>query len=332
MKNITVDLRQGAANELLHPEVVTFGETMALMTPGGMKGIEHSRTFQSSFGGAESNVAIGISRLGHRVGWFGVLGKDPLGTMILKTIRGEGVDVSRARLSDQAPTGLMLREVVQGKVSVYYYRRNSAASLMKPDSLDEAYIQHAKILHVTGITPALSPSCLETIREAIRLARKHGVQVCFDPNLRLKLWSIEKARPILLELAREADYFLPGLDELKLLYETEDVDQIFARLRKLSAVCVVKGGNEETCIIEEGEELKAVPYLKADKIIDTVGAGDAFCAGFISGILKGFSHEEAVRIGNYLGSVVVQSEGDWEGTPTWEQAEAALNHAVHIER
>jgi 2-dehydro-3-deoxygluconokinase len=313
------------------PELVTFGETMALMLPQGNKGIEYSAGFASSFGGAESNVAIGVSRLGHRAGWFGGLGKDPLGSLILKKIRGEGVDVSRAFLSKEAPTGLMLREKVMDRVSVYYYRRNSAASAMKPEQLDEAYIKQAKILHVTGITPALSASCKDTIREAIRLARKNGVKVCFDPNLRLKLWSMEEARPVLLELAKEADYFLPGLDELQLLYETEDFAEIVQRLSELQAVSIVKGGDQDTYVIERGE-VAVVPCFKVDKVVDTVGAGDGFCAGFISGLLKGYSYEEAVRIGNFIGSVVVQNEGDWEGIPTWEQVEAALNHEKHIER
>jgi 2-dehydro-3-deoxygluconokinase len=314
-----------------HPEVVTFGETMALFLPTGGKGIEYSAQLESLFGGAESNVAIGIARLGHRVGWFGRLGKDPLGRMILKRIRGEGVDVSRAELTPEAPTGLMMREVLMGKTSVYYYRKNSAASLMGPQHLDESYIAGARILHVTGITPALSASCREAAKEAIRLARKHGVKVSFDPNLRLKLWSLEEARPVLLEMAEEADYFLPGLDELKLLYKTEDFEDIVARLGQLKAVSIVKGGENETYVVENGQ-VTAVPYFKVEHVVDTVGAGDGFCAGFLTGLLKGYSYPEAVRIGNLVGSLVIQTEGDWEGIPTWEQVEAVLGNVKHVER
>src|SRR5690606_28633446 len=115
---------------------------------------------------------------------------------------------------DDAPTGLMLREAPAGKTSVYYYRRYSAASTMSPEDIDESYIARARILHVTGITAALSASCRETLYEAIRVAKQHGLQICFDPNLRLKLWDIEEARRELLKLAEFADYFLPGLDEL----------------------------------------------------------------------------------------------------------------------
>ncbi|MDF2934683.1 MAG: 2-dehydro-3-deoxygluconokinase [Paenibacillaceae bacterium] len=313
------------------PEVLTFGESMGLLMSAGNKGIEYSATLDKSFGGAESNFAIGVARLGHRVGWFGRLGKDPLGLMIQKRIRGEGVDVSRVELTDEAPTGLMLKEAISGKSFVYYYRKNSAASLMRPEHLDEDYIKQAKILHVTGITAALSESCRETLWAAIRIAKKHGVKVCFDPNLRLKLWTLEEARSVLLPMAEEADFFLPGLDELKLMYETEDFDEIVARLSKLRAVSIVKGGDDETYLIENGK-VTAIPFFKAERVVDTVGAGDGFCAGFIVGVLKGYELAEAVRLGSLMGSLAVQMEGDWEALPTWEKAQAVLQNKKSVER
>jgi 2-dehydro-3-deoxygluconokinase len=317
--------------QMFQPELLTFGETMASLLPASGKGLEYASQLYQLFGGAESNVAIGVSRLGHRTGWFGRLGKDPLGRMILKRIRGEGVDVSHATLTADAPTGLMLREALMGKNSVYYYRKNSAASTMGPEHLNEGYLAQAKILHVTGITAALSESCRATVIEAMRLARKHGVKISFDPNLRLKLWGIEEARPVLLAMAREADIFLPGLDELHLLYQTEDWTEIIAKLRELQAVSIVKGGDNETFVVDK-ENVTAVPYFPVERIVDTVGAGDGFCAGFLSSLLKGYSYPEAVLIGNLVGSMVIQMEGDWEGTPTWEQVEAVLHDIKHIER
>lgn len=314
------------------PDIVTFGETMALLMPAkNGQGLEYASELHRSFGGAESNVAIGISRLGVSAGWFGRLGDDPLGRMIYKKIRGEGVDVSGATLTKEAPTGLMMREALMGRTSVYYYRKNSAASLMRPLHLDEAYIAQAKILHVTGITPALSASCRDSVFEAIQIARKHGVKVSFDPNLRLKLWCLEEAREVLLELAKLADYWLPGMDELKLLYQMEDWEEIVSKLRDLSAISIVKGGNSETYVVD-GHSVTAVPYFKAEHVIDTVGAGDGFCAGFLAGIVKGLDCVEAVRIGNLAGSLIVQTEGDWEGAPTWEQVEAVLANVTPIER
>ncbi|MCC2685266.1 MAG: PfkB protein [Paenibacillaceae bacterium] len=313
------------------PEVVTFGETMGSLMPTSPKGVEYTPHMSLLFGGAESNVAIGLARMGVSVGWCGRLGRDPLGRMIFKRIRGEGVDVSRAELTAEAPTGLMIREVVSGRSSVYYYRRNSAASAMKPEHLDEAYIGGARVLHVTGITPALSESCKETVLAAIRMAKKAGVKVCFDPNLRLKLWSIEEARQVLLDLAGEADYFLPGWDELVLLYETEDYAEIIERLGRLAAVSIVKGRGETTLVVEDGW-VTEVPFYKVDKIVDPVGAGDAFCAGFISGVVEGLSNVESARLGNLLGSLVIQYEGDWEGIPTRDEVDAILHQVKHVER
>lgn len=304
---------------------------MGLMLATSSKGIEYASNLEQSFGGAETNVAIGLARLGLKVGWFGKLGSDPIGRSILKRVRGEGVDVSRVQQDDTAPTGLMLREQVSGKTSVYYYRKLSAMSKMKPADLDAAYIAGAKLLHVTGITPALSESCLETVFEAVRIAKEAGVKVCFDPNLRLKLWSVEQARTTLLELAEQADYFLPGLDELKLLYQTEDSERITDELRKLNAVVVLKGGDNATYLLENGET-KTIPYYPVERVVDPIGAGDAFCSGFIAGLLKGYSNEEAVRLGNLSGALVVQAEGDWEGLPTWDEVEAVLLDKRHVER
>jgi 2-dehydro-3-deoxygluconokinase len=298
---------------------------------GGSKGIEHAGSLDKSFGGAESNVAIGLARLGHSVGWFGRLGNDPMGRMILKGIRGEGVDVSGAALSADDPTGLMLREQLSGKTSVYYYRKLSAASAMKPEHLNPEYIAAAKYLHVTGITPALSESCRATLREAMRIAKANGVKIVFDPNLRLKLWGLQEARETLLQIAEDADYFLPGLDELQLLYETEDFEQIVGRLRQLNAQCIVKGGADETYVVGE-TQVTAVPYFQAKHFIDPIGAGDGFCAGFLSGLLRGFEPVEAVRLGNLVGSLVVQMAGDWEGLPTLAEVEAILGNQKHIER
>ncbi|WP_211747526.1 sugar kinase [Paenibacillus sp. Marseille-Q4541] len=313
------------------PEVVTFGESMGLFTAQDTRGLEYAATLHKSFGGAESNVAIGLARLGHQSGWCGRLGNDPLGQMILKAIRGEGVDVSRAKLRDGMSTGLMIRENMPAKSSVHYYRKLSAASYMTPDELDPDYIAGARILHITGITAAISSSSLQTVQRAIQIAKDSGVKVSFDPNLRMKLWSLEEARPVLLSLAEQADYFLPGLDELKLLYDEESTERIFGKLSKLQAVSIVKGGPNLTYVLYEGK-VHQVPYVKADQVLDTVGAGDGFCAGFLSGLLQGKDPVEATRLGSLTGSMVIQAVGDWEALPTYSQVEAALNNIQHIER
>ncbi|WP_040950300.1 sugar kinase [Gorillibacterium massiliense] len=313
-------------------DIITFGESMGLLFPEGVRGIGQGGSMAQSFGGAESNVAIGLARLGCRAGWCGQVGDDPLGAGILKALRGEGVDVSHGKQTNIAPTGLMLREAVRGKVSVYYYRAGSAASRMTPADLDASYIADAKILHLTGITPALSGSCLDTVREAIAIAKNSGVKICFDPNLRLKLWTLEQARPVLLELAASADYFLPGFDELKLLYQTDDKEEILRHLGELPGTVIVKSAFDENWIVKGGVVETALPFEKAPQVVDTVGAGDGFCAGFLSGLAKGMTLPEAVRIAGIVGSLVVQAQGDWEALPTLREVEAVLHRQVHIER
>jgi len=313
------------------PDIITFGESMALFMPQENKALERATTLGQGFGGAESNVAIGLARLGVSVGWFSKLGQDPFGQIILKTIRGEGVDVSRVTFSSQASTGMVFREVVSGKIAVHYFRKHSAASTMEPSELDEQYIKNAKILHITGITAALSDSCRDTLVQAIKFAKEAGVKISFDPNLRLKLWSIEEARKVLLPIAEEADYFLPGWDELKLLYDTEDASVIDTKLHALKAISIVKGKGDSTVIYEDGKQIE-VPFYPAEHVVDTVGAGDGFCAGFLAGINKGLSTYESVRIASINGSLVVQMVGDWEALPDWNAVEQRLQEKVWIER
>ncbi|GBG08824.1 2-dehydro-3-deoxygluconokinase [Paenibacillus agaridevorans] len=304
---------------------------MALFMPEEHKAIERASKLEQGFGGAESNVAIGLARLGASVGWFGALGNDPFGKLILKTLRGEGVDVSRANLSGEAPTGMMFREHVAGRLAVHYFRKHSAASRMRPEDLDEDYIRGAKLLHITGITTALSDSCRSTVRRAIDVAKEAGVQISFDPNLRLKLWSIEEARETLLPLIQEADYFLPGWDELKLLYQTDDYKEVKAKLAELKAISVVKGMGDSTIVLNKGEET-SIPFYPAEQVVDTVGAGDGFCAGFLAGLMKGMSPVEAVRLASINGSLVVQMRGDWEALPEWDVVEQRMSAKAWVER
>ncbi|WP_424768085.1 sugar kinase [Paenibacillus sp. sgz302251] len=313
------------------PQIVTFGESMALFMPQEHKSIERAAMLEQSFGGAESNVAIGLARLGSSVGWFGALGDDPFGKIILKTLRGEGVDVSRVQLRADAPTGMMFREHIAGRLAVHYYRKHSAASRMQPEQLDEDYIRGAKLLHVTGITAALSEDCRKTVLRAVAVAKEAGVRISFDPNLRLKLWSIEEARKALLPIAADADYFLPGWDELKLLYDTDDYEYVKAKLTELKAVSIIKGRGDTTVLLDNGKE-ESLPFYPADQVVDTVGAGDGFCAGFLAGIMKGMSPIEAVRLASINGSLVVQMRGDWEALPEWNVVEQRLSSKAWVER
>ncbi|GGK34409.1 2-dehydro-3-deoxygluconokinase [Caldalkalibacillus thermarum] len=305
-------------------DVVTFGETMVLFSSDRPVPLEYTHQFYKQIGGAESNVAIGLARLGHQVGWFSKLGKDPFGRFIEKFIRGEGVDTSRCMYTDQAPTAVFFKEKLNPKnINVYYYRKGSAASLLRADDLDEAYITSAKMLHLSGITPALGSSAKETVYRAIEMAKAKGVKVVFDPNIRLKLWSLEESKPVLLDLIRQADIVLPGVEEGQLITGEEEPEKIVDALRAHGQqIFVVKMG-ARGAYYDNGQEKGYVPGFKAE-VVDPVGAGDGFAAGVISGLLRGWTMQEAVRLGNAVGAMVVGVSGDVEGLPYWHEVEQML--------
>jgi len=311
-------------------DVVTIGETMVLFIPTSVGPLRFAGQFEKSIGGAESNVAIGLSRLGHQCGWISRLGRDEFGLYIRNFIRGEGVDTSQVNFDEQHSTAVFFKErQMMQEPKISYYRKNSAASEMTPDDLNEEYIAKAKFLHITGITPALSPSCEETIYEAIRLAKKHGVTVVFDPNIRLKLWAPEKARASLMNIAGKSDIILPGLEEGSILTGEIKPELIASQLLNHGAKLVVVKLGAEGAYYANQIETGLIPGFPVGQIIDPIGAGDAFAAGLLSGLLRGFSLPEAVKLANRVGAYALTVAGDVEGLPFWSQVDPNCEQEVH---
>jgi 2-dehydro-3-deoxygluconokinase len=302
-------------------DVVTFGETMVLFTPQSSGPLRFVDRFGKTIAGAESNVAIALARLGHQVRWISRLGDDEFGWYVRNAIRGEGVDTSHVVFDPEAPTAVFFKERQAGQESkVYYYRKGSAASRMTPDDLVEDCFAGARFLHLTGITPALSDSCRETAEHAIRLARKHGLKVTFDPNIRLKLWSKERAREVLNSLAAQADIVLPGLEEGEILTGETTPEGIAAGfLRQGVSTVVVKLGESGAFYATAAGEQEYVAGFPVKQVVDPIGAGDGFAAGFLSGLIRGWSCRDAVRLGNRVGACAVTVPGDIEGYPYWSQ-------------
>jgi 2-dehydro-3-deoxygluconokinase len=297
-------------------DVVTLGETMVLFTPNSNGLMRYAQQFGRKFGGAESNVAIGLARMGHKASWMSRVGDDEFGRAMVSFIRGEGVDVSQVKTDSAAPTGIYFKEIRrENDVRVYYYRSRSAASCMRRDDIQEDYIAQAKFLHITGITPALSESCYEAIFYAISLAKKHKVKIVFDPNLRKKLWSEEKARETLLAMASQADIILPGVEEGEFMFGENDPDVIGKRFIELGSELVVLKVGAKGSMAYTNENKTVVPGFKVDQVVDPVGAGDAFAAGFLSGQLDGLSLAESMQRGNALGAMATMTYGDVEGLP-----------------
>ncbi|SDJ77573.1 sugar kinase [Sediminibacillus albus] len=303
-------------------DVVTLGESMVLFTPDSQGPLRYVSGFHKTIGGAESNIAVALTRLGHQVGWISKLGNDEFGLYVRNFIRGEGVDTSRVVFDDSAPTSVFFKESNPGQdPKIYYYRKQSAASLMKPEELDEAYLQQAKYLHITGITPALSATCKDVVYQAVNLARANSQKVVFDPNLRLKLWSEQEAAQVLLDIAGKSDIVLPGIEEGQLMTGKTAPEEIAADLLEAGAeVVVVKLGAEGAYYATKKESGYATGF-QVNHIVDTAGAGDGFAAGFLSGLLRGWNYEQSVQLGNRIGAYALSVAGDVEGYPFWHQVD-----------
>lgn len=289
-----------ATPETTLPEIVCIGETMALLTPTDAALADaHAATI--SLAGAESNVAAGLVAAGRRAAWTSRLGDDPLGIRISSELSRRGIQVWAERDAD-APTGVMFKDPGAEGSSVYYYRRGSAASRMSPGHLPAERLSGVRIVHTTGITPALSPSCRAMVDQLFDDARTAGALVSFDVNDRRALWSIEDAAATLARLANAADIAFVGRDEAERVWGTATASEIRAFLPDC-ALLVVKDGDVGATAFDGDAEPVFVPAPTVE-VVEPVGAGDAFAAGFLAATLEGAplaarlqaGHESAARV------------------------------------
>lgn len=295
--------------------VLSLGETMAAFRsdrPWRLGG-----EAQVSIAGSESNVAIGVARLGVPARFVGVVGRDEFGELVLRTLRAEGVDTSAVRVDDEAPTGLIFFERrLEGVVRVSYRRRGSAGATLCAGDVEAGFAGGVGVLVVSGITPALGPSPLAAVRRALELARALSVPVVLDVNYRGALWRPEEARALLVELAAEVAIVVASDDELALVApergrdEGELVASLLAAGRR--EVVVKRAGAGASVFGPEGSWHQPPPTVVA---VDTIGAGDAFVAGYCTGILEGLDPPGRLARAAACGAFAVASRGDWEGLP-----------------
>lgn len=294
--------------------VVTLGETMGLLRAASVGSLEHVSDFRLHIGGAESNVAIGVARLGRPAVWMGRVGDDGIGRRVVRELRAEGVGVV-AIVDEAARTGLMLKESpTSGTTRVSYYRVASAGSRLTIDDLDFDRIAAAGVLHVTGITLALSESAEQAVFAAIGAAVAAGVPVSFDVNHRPALWGGRDPRPVYRRVAERADIVFAGTDEAELLVGPSSPEGLATALAALGPrQAVVKLGDAGCVASIDGETLSA----PADPItpVDTVGAGDAFVAGYLVGLLDGLEPTGRLRQATRCGAFACLGPGDWESLP-----------------
>lgn len=298
--------------------LVTLGETMALFRPARPGDEPQSDEYRMSFGGAESNVAIGVARLGGSAAWIGRVGDDVAGRRIVRELRAEGVLV-RAQVDSDAGTGAMMKsEIAPGRTAVQYWRTGSAGSRLARTDVDVDLVSAAQLVHVTGITAALSASARDAVVAAIDAASQADVPVSFDVNHRPSLWRGSDPRPLYRELAASARFVFAGRDEGALLVGEGSDEEIVDRLAARGTTTVaLKLGAEGTIVLHEGQLIRQ-PAIPIDPR-DTVGAGDAFVAGFLAEWMRAEPIEDCVRSAVSAGAFACLGWGDWESLPDRRQ-------------
>ena len=288
--------------------------------------LELAQAFYKRTAGAETNVAIGLARLGLKVGWASRLGTDSMGRYLLAAMTHEGIDCSHVVCDASQPTGFQFKGCVTdgSDPPVEYHRKGSAASHMGVADIDEAWLLGARHLHATGVFAAVSETTLPAAAKTMDLMRAAGRSVSFDPNLRPTLWATpELMRSAINDLATRADWVLPGLEEGRFLTGKDTPESIATFYRQRGAKLAVVKLGRAGAYFDSDSATGYVAGFPVSKVVDTVGAGDGFAVGVISALLDGLSVPAAVRRGAWIGARAVQVLGDSEGLPT----RAQLNEA-----
>lgn len=303
------------------------GEPMGLLIAQEVGELEKVEGWDLATCGAELNVAIGLARLGHKVGYMSKLGDDPFGKRIINRMNDCNISTDLIKFVKDRFTGFMLKtKVLTGDPAIFYFRKNSAASTLNGQDVDALDYSNYDWIHATGITAALTDDTRDALEHLINVARENNMVYSFDPNLRPQLWpSTEAMANYMNYMASKSDYFLPGIKECKICIGIDDPVLAAKKYLELGAKCVIIKLGADGAYYDNGTESGFVEGFKIDKIIDTVGAGDGFAAGFISATKEGLPLKEAVRRANAIGAIQLTSKGDNEGLPTKEELEKFMN-------
>lgn len=306
-------------------DVITAGEAMVLFAAQQAGPLESVASFARTTAGAELNVAIGLARLGLRVGYLSRLGDDSFGRHLAAAMDREGIDRRHVAIDGANPTGFMLKSRSDdgSDPRIEYFRRGSAASQVRAGDFDAAYCASARHLHLTGIYVGVSPGARAAVFELAARARQSGQTVSFDPNLRPALWrSPAEMIDVLNRLAAQADWVMPGIEEGRLLTGRDDAAGIADFYLERGARGVVVKLGPEGAYHATPQERGTAPGVPVARVVDTVGAGDGFAVGVISALLEGLPLSRAAARGNAIGARVVQFPGDADGLPTRDELNA----------
>ena len=308
---------------MVSKRILTVGEPMGLFIAQEEAKLEKVKHFSTSVAGAEFNVAVGLTRLGHKAGYLTKVGEDPFGRQIINCMNENGIDTALTQIDPAHRTGFMLKsKTSEGDPDIYYFRAGSAASTISPEDVKDVDLKQWDAIHLSGILPATSETALATTYYLMAEARKADIPIFYDPNLRPQLWpSKEKMVEEINKMAALADYVLPGENEGLTLCGSKDPKVIGRFYLDLGAktVIVKTGADGAETFTKDGSF--HTPAYPPKKIVDTVGAGDGFAAGVESALMEGLSLEEAVRRGSAIGTIQIMHVSDNEGLPTREELE-----------
>lgn len=302
----------------MQPEIICFGEPLLEFNQNPEDG-----RYLAGHGGDTSNCACAAARLGARVGFFGAIGKDTFGDSFIELWQNEGIDTSHVIRNPHAHTGIYFVTHTSAGHSFSYFRAGSASSCITPEDVSEEYISKARILHVSGISQAISDTACDAVFQAIALARKNGVKVSYDTNLRLKLWPLERARAITHAAMALCDIALPGLEDAVQLTGLDDPEKIADFYADLGpAIVALSMGEKGTLVVAEGEK-EVVPVTPV-KAVDATAAGDTFDGAFLARLCAGDDPFSAARYANGAAALSTQGYGAVAPMPTREAVENYL--------
>lgn len=300
-------------------DVAAVGETLAMFVPEQPGPLTEPARYLISAAGAEANVARNLARLGASSAWLGRVGADPFGDFILDVLNADGVDVSRVERDAQRPTGVAFKEREGATTGVRYYRKGSAASALGAAFAHDAWASNPRILHLSGITPALSDDCLAFMRAVVE-SRPEGRLISFDVNWRAQLWT-HGDPGVLRTIAQAADIVFVGLDEAHAAWNIDRIADVRADIDR-PATLVVKLG-AAGCVVFTNDRCTDVPALTVD-VVEPVGAGDAFAAGFLLGMLSGGDARRSGRLGTIAASSALSVRTDVGVIPDSEYIDTLL--------
>ncbi len=310
-----------------HIDLATMGETLALLSHDETTPLRHARALKLGVGGSESNVAIGAARLGIASSWTGRVGDDELGRLVLRELQAEGVRTFASRDASK-PTAIMLKASrTSHSTHVTYYRTGSAGSALGPDDVNVELLRNAKVFHTSAITPALSPTASDAVRKSVEICRDSETLVSIDLNFRRALWSEHEAREEFRWLASKADVVFATAAEARIACSGTDAGTLAQELASLGGgMAVVKQGDRGAVASIHGQEhaVDPVPVVA----VDSVGAGDAFAAGFLAALIQGHEPTESLRWAALMGAWAVTTAGDWQGLPSLDELESLSDRSV----